>query len=124
LKREFRPEFLNRIDEIVLFDPLTQEQIEEIVDMMMVDVSNRLAERGVTVGLTFAARSWLANEGFDPMFGARPLRRTLQRQVENPLSKSILSGEFIEGCHIIVDVESDGLVFAKSESKEAVEINV
>lgn len=124
LKREFRPEFLNRIDEIVLFDPLTQEQIEEIVDMMMVDVSNRLAERGVTVGLTFAAKSWLANEGFDPMFGARPLRRTLQRQVENPLSKSILSGEFIEGCHIIVDVESDGLVFAKSESKEVVEINV
>jgi len=108
LKKAFRPEFLNRIDEIVVFDPLTQEQIELIVDLMMAEVGKRLAERGVTAELTPAARAWLAKEGFDPNFGARPLRRALQRFVENPLSKAILAGQYPSGSHITVDATPDG----------------
>ena len=121
LKRAFRPEFLNRIDEIVIFDPLTQEQIEQIVDLMMAEVAKRLAERGVTAELTPAARQWLASEGFDPTFGARPLRRAVQRHVENALSKTILAGEFTEGSHVVVDAGPDGLVFSKAEAKEKAE---
>lgn len=117
LKRAFRPEFLNRIDEIVIFDPLTQEQIEQIVGLMMGEVSKRLAERGVTAELTPAARQWLAKEGFDPTFGARPLRRAMQRHVENPLSRAILAGEFPEGSHVLVDASPEGLTFRKAEEK-------
>ena len=116
LKKAFRPEFLNRIDEVVIFDPLTQEQIEEIVGLMMDEVGKRLEERGVTAELTPAARQWLAKEGFDPVFGARPLRRAVQRYVENPLSKAILAGEFPEGSHIVVDADKDGLTFRKVEA--------
>jgi ATP-dependent Clp protease ATP-binding subunit ClpA len=108
LKQTFRPEFLNRIDEIVIFQPLTEEQIKEIVDLMMKDVQKRLADRKITVELTEEAKVQLAKEGFDPAFGARPLRRTIQRQVENPLSRRILQGEFKEGDRILVDVGADG----------------
>ncbi len=111
LKRTFRPEFLNRIDEIVIFQPLTEEQIKQIVDLMMQDVQRRLAERKITVELTEEAKAQLAKEGFDPVFGARPLRRIIQRQVENPLSKRILEGQFKEGDRILVDVGADGFTF-------------
>ncbi len=121
LKQAFRPEFLNRIDEIIIFDPLNQEQIERIVDLMMGEVAKRLAERGVTAELTQDAREWLSREGFDPTFGARPLRRALQRYVENPLSKAILSNEFAPGTHAIVDVNADGLTYSKSEERVGVE---
>ncbi|MSQ21972.1 MAG: AAA family ATPase [Dehalococcoidia bacterium] len=120
LKRAFRPEFLNRIDEIVIFDPLTQEQIERIVGLMMGEVSKRLAERGVTAELTPAARVWLAKEGFDPTFGARPLRRAMQRHVENPLSKAILAGEFKDGDRVVVDAGPEGLAFRKAEERVGV----
>ena len=116
LKSTFRPEFINRIDDVVIFDPLTQEQIETIVTILVDEVSERLAERGVTAEMTSAAREWLAREGFDPVFGARPLRRAIQRYVENPLSKSILAGEFFEGSHIIVDVDDQGLSFSSMGS--------
>ena len=121
LKKTFRPEFLNRIDEVVIFDSLTQDQIEEIVGLMMGEVSKRLAERGVTAELTPAAREWLAKEGFDPVFGARPLRRALQGYVENPLSKGILAGEFPEGSHVIVDGGELGLAFNKAKAAVGVE---
>ncbi|TET39814.1 MAG: AAA family ATPase [Dehalococcoidia bacterium] len=111
LKETFRPEFLNRIDEIVIFDALTEEQIKQIVDLMMKDVQKRLADRKITVELTEEAKKRLAKEGFDPVFGARPLRRAIQRQVENPLSKMILEGEFEEGAHILVDAAADGFSF-------------
>jgi ATP-dependent Clp protease ATP-binding subunit ClpA len=111
LKQTFRPEFLNRIDEIVIFQPLTEEQIREIVDLIMKDVKKRLSDRKITVELTEEAKAQLAKEGFDPVFGARPLRRTIQRQVENPLSKRILQGEFKEGDRILVDVGPDGFTF-------------
>ncbi len=114
LKKTFRPEFLNRIDEIIIFHTLTPEHMEEIVTLQMKDIRERLEERGVIIELTDAARTWLAKEGYDPAFGARPLRRTLQRFVESPLSKRILRGEFAPGDHVLVDVgDEDELIFEK-----------
>jgi len=112
LKSTFRPEFLNRLDEIVILQPLTEEQIKQIVDLMMKDVRKRLADRKITVELTEAAKVQLAKEGFDPVYGARPLRRSIQRRLENPLSTKILQGEFKEGDRIIIDVGPDGFTFA------------
>ena len=112
LKRTFRPEFLNRLDEVVIFQPLTKEQIKLIVDLVLKDIQKRLAERKITVELTEKAKARLAKEGFDPAFGARPLRRTMQRLVETPLSTKILKGEFKEGDHVIVDVGADGFTFS------------
>jgi ATP-dependent Clp protease ATP-binding subunit ClpC len=111
LKRTFRPEFLNRIDEVIIFKPLSEEQIRQIVDLQMKEVQKRLAERKITVTLTDEAKDWLAKTGFDPTFGARPLKRTIQREVETPLSKKILQGEFKEGDEVKVDLSSEGLVF-------------
>ncbi len=107
LKRTFRPEFLNRIDEIVIFNTLTQADVEKIVDLQMREISERVREQGITLELTPAARSWLAREGFDPQFGARPLRRTLQRHVESPLARQLLKGEFRPGDVVIVNVARD-----------------
>jgi ATP-dependent Clp protease ATP-binding subunit ClpC len=105
LKKTFRPEFLNRIDEIITFSALSLEQMSQIVDLQMNEVSERLSEHGLTVQLTPAARDWLANIGYDPAFGARPLRRALQKHVESPLSVKLLGGEFRSGDTVIVDVE-------------------
>ena len=116
LKRAFRPEFLNRIDEIIVFDALSKDQIHEIVDLMIVEVGERLEEHGVTIELTGAAKDWLADEGYDSQYGARPLRRAIQRHIENPLSKLILAQEFSEGSHIIADAGDDDLMFNKTES--------
>ena len=116
LKRAFRPEFLNRIDEIIVFDALSKDQIHEIADLMIVEVEERLLEHGVTIELTGAAKDWLADEGYDSQYGARPLRRAIQRHIENPLSKLILAQEFSEGSHIIADAGDDGLTFNKTES--------
>ena len=117
LKHAFRPEFLNRIDEIIVFQPLTQEEIERIVDLMAADVLRRLKDRGITFELTQAAREWLSREGFDPAFGARPLRRAIQRHLETPLSREILSGGFVEGDHILVDAGDSSLVFTKKKAR-------
>ena len=107
LKGAFRPEFLNRIDEIITFSPLSLEQMEQIVELQMKEVSERLGERGLNVELSMAAKEWLASEGFDPAFGARPLRRALQKRVESPLSISLLSGEFKAGETIFGDVDRE-----------------
>ena len=115
LKRTFRPELLNRIDEVIIFEPLTEEQLQQIVDILMAQVRKRLEERNVTVELSPEAKVWLAKEGFDPVFGARPLRRTIQRLVENPLATRILKGEFRDGEHILVDVTEGGLTFQREE---------
>ena len=117
LKRAFRPEFLNRIDEIIIFNPLTQDQIESIVGLMAAEVQKRLTDREITFELTPDARQWLAKEGFDPTFGARPLRRTVQRHLETPVSKGILAGEFQSGDHILIDSGSGGLTFTNQGSK-------
>jgi ATP-dependent Clp protease ATP-binding subunit ClpC len=107
LKGTFRPEFLNRIDEIITFSPLTVEDMVKIVDLQMKEIEERLSEHGLKVALTETARQWLANEGYDPAFGARPLRRALQKHVESPLSVSLLSGQFKEGSHILVDIDPE-----------------
>jgi ATP-dependent Clp protease ATP-binding subunit ClpC len=113
LKSTFRPEFLNRIDEIITFSPLSREQMRQIVDLQLKEIQERLSEHNLTVELTPEARDWLADEGYDAAFGARPLRRALQKHIESPLSVSLLSGEFQPGNTVIVSVdqESNTLVF-------------
>ncbi|OQA45990.1 MAG: Negative regulator of genetic competence ClpC/MecB [Chloroflexi bacterium ADurb.Bin325] len=107
LKHTFRPEFLNRVDEIIVFHSLTQEHVRHIVDLQMREVAGRLAEHEIKIELTEAARDWLAQEGYDPQFGARPIRRTLERYIENPLAKRLLAGEFSDGDTVVVDTEED-----------------
>ncbi len=116
LKKTFRPEFLNRIDEVIIFHTLTREHVLQIVNLQMKEIESRLAEQGLSIELTDAAREWLANEGYDPQFGARPLRRTLQRRVENPLALRLLKGEFASGDVVVVDAGEEGLVFTKKEA--------
>jgi ATP-dependent Clp protease ATP-binding subunit ClpC len=114
LRKTFRPEFINRVDEIIIFRDLTVEDAERIVDLQMMEVTERLKERGLDVELTDAARQWLAHEGFDPQFGARPLRRALQRHVESPLSVKLLRGDFESGDLVVVDAgEESELVFER-----------
>jgi ATP-dependent Clp protease ATP-binding subunit ClpC len=129
LKGAFRPEFLNRIDEIIMFSPLSLEDMEKIVDLQMNEVQERLIEHNITVKLSDAARAWLAKEGYDPAFGARPLRRALQKHVESPLSMKLLGGEFHGGATVMVDVDvkkntltftSGEAVAPKRKKKEAV----
>ncbi|HMN27579.1 MAG TPA: AAA family ATPase, partial [Caldilineaceae bacterium] len=105
LKRLFRPEFLNRIDEIIVFESLTKPQVREIVKLLMNDINKRIEELGFTAELTEAAATHLADIGYDPNYGARPLRRLLQRRVENELSKRLLKGEFATSDHIVVDYD-------------------
>ena len=103
LREFFRPEFLNRIDEIVIFEPLTEAELDQIVQILVAEVQERLLDRGIDFELTVAAQKELVREGYDPAFGARPLRRTLQRRVENELAKRVLAGEFSEGEKVVVD---------------------
>ncbi len=126
LKGTFRPEFLNRIDEIITFSPLSREHMLQIVDLQMQEVQERLGEQDLTVELSSEARDWLAEVGYDPDFGARPLRRALQKHIESPLSLSLLSGEFSAGETILVDVdkENENLVFRSvSQGLPAKKIN-
>jgi len=115
LRRTFRPEFLNRIDEIVVFRSLGAEELEKIVEIQLRDLQKRLAERKITIELTPEAKKTLAERGFDPVFGARPLKRTIQRMVENPLALEILAGKFKDGDHIVVDLSRDRETFAFSK---------
>jgi ATP-dependent Clp protease ATP-binding subunit ClpB len=119
LRIQFRPEFLNRIDEIVEFAPLTREQIGEIVDLQLERLRARLAERGLRLELTDAAKEHLAEAGWDPTYGARPLKRAIQRMIENPLALRLLENEFAEGDTVRIDAEDGGLVFEKSRPAEA-----
>jgi len=116
LKQTFRPEFLNRIDDIIIFQPLTEEHLKKIVDLLVTEVESRLADRQLRLELREEAKAWLLKEGYDPVYGARPLRRAIQRHLENPLSARILRGEFKEGDIIIVDKEGEDLTFAKKET--------
>jgi len=113
LKQAFRPELINRIDEIIIFDSLNQQQLRQVIDLLIEEVKKRLSEHKMAVELTDAAKAWLLKEGYDPAYGARPLRRAIQRYVENPISKGILDGEYVEGNTIQVDAKAEGLTFAK-----------
>jgi ATP-dependent Clp protease ATP-binding subunit ClpC len=106
LKSAFRPEFLNRVDETIMFSPLSLEQMEEIVVLQMKEVQDRLNEHDITVQLSDAARAWLAKEGYDSAFGARPLHRAIQKYVESPLSVELLGGKFKDGATVLVDVDT------------------
>ncbi|MBV1779493.1 ATP-dependent Clp protease ATP-binding subunit [Paeniglutamicibacter sp. ABSL32-1] len=108
LRQHFRPEFLNRVDDVVVFPQLTQDEIVEIVDLFLGRLKKRLVDRNMTIELSQAARVLLATRGYDPAMGARPLRRTMQRDIEDQLSEKILFGELVAGQHIKVDVEGEG----------------
>jgi ATP-dependent Clp protease ATP-binding subunit ClpC len=112
LKHTFRPELLNRIDDVIIFHPLSEEQLRSIVDLLIREVEKRLAERKIKLELKEEAKAWLAQKGYDPVYGARPLRRAIQRYVENPISTKILQGDFKEGDTIAISLEEDNLSFA------------
>jgi ATP-dependent Clp protease ATP-binding subunit ClpA len=124
LQSFFRPEFLNRIDEVIIFEPLTEKELRPIVDIMLREVAARLSERHVTLELTNAAKEALVREGYDRVYGARPLRRTVERRVENPLSRRILAGEFIDGDHVLVDFADGDYTFTKAAAPERVAASV
>jgi ATP-dependent Clp protease ATP-binding subunit ClpC len=118
VKKTFRPEFINRVDEIIVFHELTEEQLRSIVDLMVIDLQKRLADHKLSVELTNEAKSWLAKEGFDPVYGARPLRRAIEHYMENPLSNRILRGEFSPGDTIMVDHDGGTLTFGAQKRKK------
>ena len=105
LKGTFRPEFLNRVDEVIMFSPLSIEEMEQIVNLQLKEVQDRLTEYHINVELTEAARKWLAKEGYDSAFGARPLRRAIQKYIESPLSIELLGGKYKDGATVLVDVD-------------------
>lgn len=122
LRRTFRPEFINRIDEIIIFEPLSEADVVRIVDLQMQEIRQRLGEYGLHIELSDAARNWLGHEGYDKDFGARPLKRALQRFVESPLSVRMLKGEFKRGDTVLIDAESDQIVFKLIDSQPVVPV--
>ncbi len=119
LKQTFRPEFLNRIDDIIIFNPLTEEDLKKIVCLLVLEVEKRLADRDIKLELNDEARAWLLKEGFEPAYGARPLRRAIQRYVENPLSSRILQGEIKDGDTVFVGLSGDVLSFSTKKKVKA-----
>ncbi len=122
LKNMFRPEFLNRVDEIIIFESLSQEQIRQIVDLQVQRMTKNLTEHGIAVTLDDASREWLSAKGYDPQYGARPLKRVIMRAIESPLSKKLLAGEFAAGDTVRVTVAEGGeaLAFEKVAARESV----
>jgi ATP-dependent Clp protease ATP-binding subunit ClpB len=116
LRTHFRPEFINRVDEIIIFHPLNREHMKTIIDIQVKNLLKRLEERKVFVTLTDAAKEWLVREGYDPAFGARPLKRAIQRFILDPLAMRVLEGEFREGDHVQVDGGTKGLEFVKQQA--------
>jgi ATP-dependent Clp protease ATP-binding subunit ClpB len=123
LRQAFRPEFLNRLDEIIVFHALNEEQLKRIVDIQLASLRKRLEERHITLELTDAARTHLVRSGYDATYGARPLKRAIQREIENPLAKLILAGEIAEGQTVHIDKDSGSkLVFDTKSNKQALEV--
>ncbi|MDQ4077620.1 MAG: AAA family ATPase [Chloroflexota bacterium] len=126
LKSMFRPEFLNRVDEVIIFDALTAEQIREIVELQVKRMVQNVSAHGLKIQLDEASRDWLAEKGYDPQFGARPLKRVIMRAIESPLSKKLLAGEFQEGDTVLVTVAEGGeeLAFEKVKTEAEAEVEV
>ena len=120
LKATFRPEFLNRIDETIVFHGLEKEHIMKIVDLMLKDLRKRLQEQEIELDITTEAKEKLVEEGYDSAYGARPLRRTIQRQVEDPLAEDLLRGRYHAGDTVKVDVTKDGIALLKDGEVEQV----
>ena len=114
VQAHFRPEFINRLDDIVVFHPLDKAQIKQIAKIQLGGLEKRLGERGIKLELSDKAYDLLGNIGFDPIYGARPLKRAIQQQIENPLAQAILSGNFVSGDTVKVDVDGGKLVFSKA----------
>jgi ATP-dependent Clp protease ATP-binding subunit ClpB len=111
LQGHFRPEFLNRLDETIIFGSLKQEELRQIVDLQVQRLAQRLDDKKLGLQLNAAALDWLAGVGYDPVYGARPLKRAIQRELETPIAKGILAGQFSSGHTIAVDVEAEALRF-------------
>jgi ATP-dependent Clp protease ATP-binding subunit ClpB len=122
VQQSFRPEFINRIDDIVVFHPLGTQQIRAIVDIQLVYLRKRLQERNMDLTLDDGARDFLGQAGFDPVYGARPLKRAIQQQIENPLAQKILQGEFVPGDRIRVTARDEELVFTKADERRTARI--
>jgi ATP-dependent Clp protease ATP-binding subunit ClpA len=121
VRKMFRPEFLNRVDEIIVFHELGAEQLRHIVDLMAKEVEERLEDMAIGLEITEAAKGWLAKVGYDPVYGARPLKRFIQRELETKLGRSIIAGDIVDGTQVRVDVKNDELVFnAESAGPEKV----
>jgi ATP-dependent Clp protease ATP-binding subunit ClpB len=116
LRQTFRPEFLNRVDEIIVFETLGRQHLARIIDLQLDKLAERLTQRHISVEFTDAARQLLIDEGYDPQYGARPLKRTIQRRVLDPLAMQVLAGEFHEGDHIVVDRDGGSLSFTAAPS--------
>jgi len=116
LREHFRPEFLNRIDEVIFFHPLGREHLKRIIDIQLAGVVKRLEERKIHIVLTDAAKELLVQEGYDPSYGARPLKRTIQRRVLDPLALRVLEGDFVDGDTVVVDATAGGLIFEKQQA--------
>jgi ATP-dependent Clp protease ATP-binding subunit ClpC len=113
LKKAFRPEFLNRVDDIIVFAHLNQEEIREIVDLMLKDLFKRLGERDLTIEVTDAAKDYLAKEGYSEAYGARPLRRVIQKKVEDVLAEEILSGNYQANDKLLMDYREEKIIIEK-----------
>jgi ATP-dependent Clp protease ATP-binding subunit ClpB len=115
LHGHFKPEFLNRVDDIIIFRPLSKEQLVKIIELRLEDVRRLLADRKISLELTESAKELLLTEGFDPNFGARPLKRAIQKLVQDPLAMKILDGEVLHGDHVIVDASGGKVKFEVSQ---------
>ena len=122
LKKVFRPEFINRVDSVIVFRSLNKDDIRQIVNLELAKVTSRLVEHSVTLTATDEALNLMATQGYDPEMGARPLRRVIQQVVEDKLSDALLSGEFLEGDVILVDVEAEEIVLKKQAKKAEPEL--
>jgi ATP-dependent Clp protease ATP-binding subunit ClpB len=121
LRQHFRPEFLNRIDEIVVFHPLAKDELRKIVDIQLRRLRERLTERKIELELTERARDYFAERGYDPVYGARPLKRAIQKHLETPVARKLLAGEFVPGDTILVEVRGESLSLAKAAPAKAAE---
>ena len=120
LRRHFMPEFLNRVDDIIMFKPLTIEEIERIVDLFAEDLNKRLKARRITLSLSKEAREFIARAGYDPVYGARPLKRFIQRELETRIGRAIIAGVINDGSTVAVDVKNDELVVSHVPEAEPV----
>jgi ATP-dependent Clp protease ATP-binding subunit ClpC len=119
LKRVFRPEFLNRIDQQVVFHTLSKEHIRSIVDLQLRELEKQLLLKGVSLEMTMPAKDWLGEKGYDHVFGARPLRRVIQNELEDRLSEALLQERFVPGDTVLIDVQGEDLVMEKKEPEPA-----
>ena len=117
LKKLFNPELLNRIDETVIFHPLSIDHIKEIVDILVAEVATRLAEKGISFKLTETARDFLARNGYEPMLGARPLKRALQKYLEDPLAEELLRGQYAGDCNLNISADAEQLIFTFNDQQ-------